>query len=463
MPEMPLNDLEELRRIATRRRHLQELLARTEGNVAWAGQVARLLEDLDERGGGELLFQMAAGYRAAGRLDLAADSYYLLAQRYPQHPLVDEALVWLVQFYASSEAAQRSAAPMVARTLVRDDAAVAESEAYRAGFDQVAQADPGRTEVHPTVEELGRTEVRPTAFEAPAIGLSRDDRFRRAEQLAEYLRSGRPALYADPAVRFAEVAAQRQLGYANPAKRYFLSLGDRPASDPWRRCAETEQWLAQPNDQPPPKVIAACRRTFERPHLDGKLDEPFWTNADRMPLRGDSDVGRTILSADETDATNKIVRPTDSGEVRLGYDEVFLYIAVQCPKAISVDYQGDDSPRPRDADLTQRDRVALRLDLDRDFTTAYQLTVDHRGWTHESCWDDVAWNPNWYVAVANDETSWMVEAAVPLAQLTSRLPSPKHVWAVSLRRTIPRIGSATWSGGAAAGDSPDQFGFLIFE
>jgi hypothetical protein len=451
MPEMPPNDMEELRRIATRRRHLQELLARTEGNVAWAGQVARLIEDLDERGGGELLFQMAAGYRAAGRLDLAADSYYLLAQRYPQHPLVDEALVWLVQFYASSEAAQRSAVPTVARSFVRDQAAVEVSEEQTAGFDRAAQT------------EAGQTEVRPTAFEEPAIGLSRDDRFRRAEQLAEYLKSGRPTLYADPAVRFAEVAAQRQLGYANPAKRYFLSLGDRPASDPWRRCAETEQWLAQPNDQPPPKAIAACRRTFERPHLDGQLDEPFWTNADRMLLWGDSEVGRSILPADETDATDTIVRPTDSGEVRLGYDEAFLYIAVQCPKAIGVDYQGDDSPRPRDADLTQRDRVALRLDLDRDFTTAYQLTVDHRGWTGESCWNDAAWNPNWYVAVASDESSWAVEAAVPLAELTASLPSPKHVWAVSLRRTIPRIGSATWSGGATAGDSPDQFGFLIFE
>ncbi len=449
--EMPPNDSEALRRLATRRRHLQVLLERTEGNVAWAGQVARLVNDLDERGGGELLFQLAAGYRAAGRLDLAADSYYLLAQRYPQHPLVDDALLWLVQFYASSEAAQRASGPAVARTLVRDENAFDVTDEHSPGLEQVPQAG------------AGQTEVRPTAFEEPAIGLSRDDRLRRAAQLVEYLKSARPALYADPAVRFAEVAAQRQLGYANSAKRYFLSLGDRPASDPWRRCAETEQWLAQPGDQPPAKVLATCRRTFERPHLDGQLDEPFWKSADRMPLRGDAEVGRTILSADETDATDRIVRPTESAEVRLCYDDAFLYIAVQCPKGIGVGYQPDDSPRPRDADLTQRDRVALRLDLDRDFTTAFQLTVDHRGWTHESCWDDESWNPNWYVAAANDEDRWTVEAAVPLAELTPNTPLPKHVWAVSARRTIPRQGSVSWSGGAAAGDPPEQFGFLIFE
>jgi photosystem II stability/assembly factor-like uncharacterized protein len=451
LPELPPDNLEELRRIATRRRHLQELLERTEGNVAWAGQVARLVDDLGERGGGELLYQLAAGYRAAGRLDLAADSFYLLAQRYPQHPLVDESLVWLVQFYASSEAARRAALPTIARTYVPDEAEVEQPEAHPAALDAVAPAEAGQTEVHPT------------AFEEPAIGLSLDDRLRRAAQLAEYLKSARPALYADPAVRFAEVAAQRQLGYANPAKRYFLSLGDRPANDPWRRCAETEQWLAQPNDQPPPKVIAACRRTFERPHLDGQLNEPFWKAADRMLLRGDEEVGRTTLSADQTDATDTIVRPTDSGELRLAYDDAFLYLAVQCPKAIGVDYRPDDSARPRDGDLAQHDRVALRLDLDRDFTTAFQLTVDHRGWTHESCWDDAAWNPSWYVAAASDDERWTVEAAVPLAALTAKLPSPKHVWAVSARRTVPRVGSALWSGGTAGRDSPEQFGLLIFE
>jgi len=382
---------------------------------------------------------------------LAADSYYLLAQRYPQHLLVDEALVWLVQFYASSEAAQRSAVPAVARAVVRDEPAAEQTQAHAAALDEVAQS------------ETGRTEVRPAAFEEPAIGLSRDDRLRRASQLAEYLKSARPALYADPAVRFAEVAAQRQLGYSNPAKRYFLSLGNRPASDPWRRCAETEAWLAQPNDQPPPKLIAACRRTFEPPHLDGQLDEPFWKTADRMLLRGEEELERVTGAPVNQDAADSVDNTKSSGEVRLSYDDAFLYIAVQCPKAIAVDYQPDNTPRQRDADLTYRDRVALRFDLDRDFTTAFQLTVDHRGWTHESCWDDKAWNPNWYVAAASDENHWTVEAAVPLAELTAKLPSPKQVWGVAARRTIPRLGSASWSGGAAGGDSPDQFGFLIFE
>ena len=59
------------------------------------------------------------------------------------------------------------------------------------------------------------------------------------------------------------------------------------------------------------------------------------------------------------------------------------------------------SPRQRDADLSAHDRVTLRLDVDRDYTTAFELVVDHRGWTHDACWNDATWNPKWFVA-AND-------------------------------------------------------------
>ena len=54
-------------------------------------------------------------------------------------------------------------------------------------------------------------------------------------QLADYLRTARPALYAEPSVRFAETTAKRKLGFANPAQRFFLSLRQLPESDPWQR------------------------------------------------------------------------------------------------------------------------------------------------------------------------------------------------------------------------------------
>ena len=109
MLQLAADDIDTLHRLSHQRRHLQQLLKRTEGNAAWAGQVANITDGLDASSGGELLMQLAEGYRATGSLDLAADTYYLFARQYPDHPLVDAALMWLVQFYASGEAAHRAA------------------------------------------------------------------------------------------------------------------------------------------------------------------------------------------------------------------------------------------------------------------------------------------------------------------------------------------------------------------
>jgi hypothetical protein len=170
------------------------------------------------------------------------------------------------------------------------------------------------------------------------------------------------------------------------------------------------------------------------------------------------------LHGDER-AVEPVTQSTASpnGEVRLAYDNEHLYLAIRCPKVSGGEYGPHAEARPRDADLTQHDRVELQLDVDRDFATAYELTVDHRGWCRDACWDDAHWNPSWYIAAAEDETAWSVEAAVPLGELTENRPAAKHVWAISARRTIPRVGYESWAGPPILDDSPDQFGLLLFE
>jgi hypothetical protein len=105
----------------------------------------------------------------------------------------------------------------------------------------------------------------------------------------------------------------------------------------------------------------------------------------------------------------------------------------------------------------------VRLDIDRDYTTAFELSVDHRGWTHDSCWGDTTWDPTWFVAAASDDLAWTAEVAIPLVELANEAPAARHVWAVAVERSIPgRIGE-TWSGNVAEDESPDMFGMLIFE
>lgn len=436
----PAGNLDELRRQVARRRNVEELLQRTEGNAAWAAQIVQLTDGLPANGGGELMFQLAEGYRTSGRLDLAADTYYLLARRYADHPLAEQALRWLVQYYASSEAGLR-----IEDRGSRNDRIVG----------QTAVRNP-KSEINSDPDAVKQASAEtPLPSEAPpAVGLARDERLRRAVELGKYLEAARPMLFAEPGVRFPIVAAERQLGFANSAKRYFLTLRPLPESDPWRRCAETEQWLSEASDQPPPKTLANCRQAGQRPHLDGQLDEPFWQTADVLQLQSDpaSSVQHPVADS-----------PWRTSSIRLVYDRQFLYLAVRCPKVAGGDYADDDRPRPRDADLSAHDRVALRFDVDRDYTTHFELVVDHRGWTRDACWGDVHWNPIWYVAAADDGATWTVEAAVPLAELVSEPPAARHVWAVAARRTIPRVGYESWSGDPARDDSPDQYGLLIFE
>jgi hypothetical protein len=180
------------------------------------------------------------------------------------------------------------------------------------------------------------------------------------------------------------------------------------------------------------------------------LDEPFWQSADPLPLCG---------AEQSSDTTDKLVHPT----LRLAYDAQFLYLAVSCPKVAGGDYPADHRPRPRDADLTEHDRVSLRLDVDRDFVTWFELVMDHRGWTWDACCGKWHWDPQWFVAAADSETTWTAEAAVPLAELVTEPPAVRHVWAAAVRRTIPRVGYQSWSGDPGQAESPEQFGLLIFE
>jgi hypothetical protein len=446
-PAPPAENINDMRRMVARRRLLRELLNRTEGNASWVGQVTTLSDGMDARSGGELLFQLAEGYRAEGRLDLAADTYFLLARRYPDHPLADRGLLWLVEFYASAESAHRAASQQATNVrLTGHVEAYANGDRRGAGETGRGGEDETRSE-SPPLPVSASLPLEHAIDRATTIGLSRDDRLRRAVQLAEYLKTARPLVYAEPALRFAVVCAQRRLGYSNEAKRYFLTLKPLPETSPWRRCALTEEWLANPHQAPPPKTLGTCRPATARPHLDGSLDEPMWEAADVLRLRSDSD-----------DAP-----ATPHGQVQLAYDSQFLYLAVSCPKTGGREYRPDDRPRPRDADLGQHDRVAIEIDIDRDYTTAFKLTVDHRGWCHDACWGDTNWNPDWYIAAAAGETSWTVEAAIPLDVLTDQPLAAKHVWAVAARRIIPRVGYEAWCGKPADADSPERFGLVIFE
>ncbi len=231
-----------------------------------------------------------------------------------------------------------------------------------------------------------------------------DDPQAKAAVFAKQLEQLDPAFFGEPQVRFPLAAAHRHQGLPRQAERFYLALRHSRPHDAWWAAAQSELWLAERQGQPP-KPLWNCPRAASKPRLDGRLDEPVWRAGNVVELR--SPIGDDKAWP---------------GTAMLAYDAEFLYLGVTCRHAPGMKYEADERPRPRDADLSDRDRVELLIDVDRDFATYYRLAVDHRGWTAESCWGDASWNPDWFVAHSADEASWTIEAAIPLSELTGQAP-----------------------------------------
>lgn len=411
--------LEELKRLAQKQRNMERLMQQSEGDPAWAGQVVDLTGGLEADAGAGLLMQLAESYRETGRVDMTADTLYLLARRYPESATTDASLLWLVRHYASAERAHQ-ASRTAARSVGGEDT-----------LSNVADLGP----------RLASHEA------APDVRLSAEERYERAASLCDYLKSARPELYADPGLRFAAAAAQRSRGFTKDSEREALLISKRTVAEAWRRAAAAERWLAEPEGLPPEKPIAMCRHTPKRPKLDAALDEACWRRAE--PIAIGPGVGD----------------PT--AVVRFARDDAFLYLAIEAIEEPDAEPIDAVATRPRDADLAMHDRVRLRIDLDRDYTTAFELTIDRRGWTHDALWGDRHWNPEWYVAAEPTDSEsgpvWRAEAAIPLRELAPPEQLARAAWALSVERLTPSKSITSWAGDGAQSDSPDAFGLLLLE
>ncbi|MGL4513871.1 MAG: YCF48-related protein [Lacipirellulaceae bacterium] len=428
-----VDQIDALRRTAQKQRVVEQLLTSRAADPAWGGRVMELTGGLDAESGAALLLQLAEGYADDGRVPLAAETHYLLARRYPGTASGDAALVWLVRYYASGERAH-AALRAEGTPAQRSDTLSNVVAGQAAASDQGAPPDEQTT--------LG----------APNP-LGADERAARAVRLAEHLEQARPELYADPGLRLAVAAAHRARGADEEAERLSMVLGRQGVAPDWRRAALAQRWLAEPSGRRPEKAVVTCRPSARRPLLDGRLDDLAWREAQAMPLRSDSTVAEATL--------------------RLAHDDEFLYVAGE---AFGAEPAGaPNSPRTRDEPLDHADRVALRLDIDRDYATAYELTIDSRGHTHDALDGDASWNPRWFVAAAEITPSttdaprgWSFEAAIPLSELAPVASLGRAAWAVSAQRLRPGCRPATWGAEPATDStadpaSPDSWGVVVWK
>lgn len=444
LTEFSTQGIDAMRRIAQKHRNMQAVIARSEQTdydaSRFLAQIGDLTTGLDESTAGNVVYQLAEHYRRAGHWPLAAETFGVLTERYPEHPLAEAALVWLVRYWSSGEAEWR-----VERS--------SKLKGRRTAASQLAS----QMSLVPPPGPLGQvlpTKGKPDERRAFAQGqvLTLDNTLEhdwpeRAAALGKLLEQRSPATHAEPMVRFPLAAAHRKQGLGRQAERYYLETTRVRGKDAWWACAAGERWLNDPRDVPPKPVMRAG--SGPKPRLDGRLDDEVWQHARRVELRRPG-----------------VEEQGDAGprtSAMMAYDAEFLYVAVECHKAAGESYAASDGPRPRDPDLSDHDRVELLIDLDRDWATYDRFVVDHRGWAAEACWDDPTWNPPWFVAAGGDDDTWTAEAAIPFAELTGEPPRAKYVWAVGIQRVLPGGGLQSWTTPAAASVMPEGFGYLIFE
>jgi len=442
LPEVVQDNLEALSRAAQKRHNVQQLLSQADQNdpasAGWLGQVEDLTKGLSKQSGGEILFQLAQKYQQSGRAQSAQDALQQLMERYPQHPLADRAAVLLLQQAVSGEAAWRERRGTKYEVKLTTASTPLE-DAEPSPVAKLGQPLPRAN--GPLIAQAAGDSQRTTA----APNSAATERAARAIALGQQIQQSRPALYADPSVRFPLAVAHRLAGNDRQAERLldaFTSLGEQ---NPWAQCVAAEHWRRHTNGLPPKKLFS-CVTAAGPPQLDGKLDDPLWRTAKPVTLR--------------TAAQNDEAWPA---VVVAAWDKEFLYLAVSCAKAPSAKYIVDDRPRPRDSDLSAHDHVQIYLDIDRDYSSSYLLEVDSRGFTAESCVGDASWNPSWFVAAAGDERYWTAEIAIPWRELTGTSPQPQDLWAVGLQRLVPGQPLQSFTHPATAKARHEGFGLWLFE
>jgi photosystem II stability/assembly factor-like uncharacterized protein len=199
-----------------------------------------------------------------------------------------------------------------------------------------------------------------------------------------------------------------------------------PSKSGWTEILAQEQRLI--TDQPllPPSISIPWITT--RPFLDGNADDLCWKQAKVVAL---------------TDAWSEDAATSGepTAEVRIARDADFLFIHSHSRKSSQgLNTATKDRPakqsnqqRRRDALDSDKDHIRFRLDVDRDYATWFELAWDIDGETLDQCNDMPWWNPEWFIAVADDRDTWSAEIAIPVASL---MPTPADEF-TAMPRTAP--------------------------
>ena len=433
--------------LAQRQRNFAAVVER-QGNdprvaAQMVAQIPVLLQGASDTEGAASLLEMARRYREREQFELAAQTYFDLARRFPAESASIEAVQWLVTYWASAEMIwQRD------RSQSRNMAIVqGQTRKILQALQEVREGTrepnlPASPDEKPLVQAAG-------VAEGSVVSLQTQEDRQRARELMVQLLRNFPQVAKSPDLQLPLATLERASGRHQNADGIYRQLQRTPDLNPWRSVFQQETWLLQPFGESP-RGFTTARRAVTPPVLDGLLSDECWQGAKVAPLTSLQTTGMT------GDA---------EGYAQWAYDGRFLYFAATIPREPSqpvapLELSGRTHDTP---DVERFDHLTLRFDVDRDYRTFYEFQIDQRGKTAERVWEHPGWNPKWFVAMDADDRRWAVEAAIPLSEMSPENPSRGHIWACSLIRTIPGVGWQSTVPLESVASPQGAFGLLRFE
>ncbi|MBX3420494.1 MAG: hypothetical protein KF752_02950 [Pirellulaceae bacterium] len=251
-----------------------------------------------------------------------------------------------------------------------------------------------------------------------------------------------PELRFHPSVIMQMAKWHRRQGDIQAWRGTLAELAEQPVCGPWYSAATQELTIASGRTDHL-ECLARAARIEHPPHLDGEFSEDFWY----------SEI-TTAGSIQLLDPPGTVAAPNT--EIRWAHDQEFLFIGIRCQRAKVRPVVPLASGRPYDADLSGLDRVQLLLDVDRDYSSAIELSIAENGLTGDRCLDCKAFNPKWYVCTRDAGQYWQAEVAIALSSLgaantePARLPCEAY-WAVAASRLCPGMRTTRWPSTAMHG------------
>lgn len=200
-----------------------------------------------------------------------------------------------------------------------------------------------------------------------------------------------------------------------PPGHPLIRLGeDRPI----QREARPRSWIdgwSQLANGPNASAALVARWTAARPLLNGRLDEAMWQTSNSTIAGG--------------------------SRIRTAYDSEFVYFGITAPP-LQPSVGPVNQLRRRDAPLDTSDRYGLKIDVDGDLLTAFELEFDAAGNTRDTCDGFAHWHPTWFVAIGEQSGQLVAEIAVRRSDLVGPLQTPNQHWNLSLVRHHAGRGTA---------------------